>query len=524
MRLARLQTGTRILGAFAIVSLAIVLISAVALWRMQAADAVTRDLVDNKLARARLSSELLGVARLNGVRTLAIARSDSLELADYFQAELAEGEKKVAAIETRLQALPAGEGEAQLNAQAAQRKAAYLGVRKQVFQLKDLGKTQEVEQLAGKDLAQRFNAYIGALDALLARQTRQAHAMADASAAGFVLSRSLLMAVGAAALLAGCVAGWLLTRSIVLPLREAVGLAERVAGGDLSAVIAHRRGDEIGRLFDALNHMTAGVSATVVKVLDSAAHIDGASAGLAAGNRDLARRTGQQADSLHATVGTMAALLDAVRQNHLNAHDASELALAASGVAREGAGAVAQMVERMDTIRASAARIGDITAMIDGIAFQTNLLALNAAVEAARAGAEGRGFAVVANEVRSLAQHSASAAREIKTLVGETTGVIEAGSGIAGAAGATMRQVLERVGQVAGLLQAIDSASAEQASGIAQVRRTIADMDEATQQNAAMVGRAAEAAATMRGQAEQLTGVVASFRVREQQSRHLALP
>jgi methyl-accepting chemotaxis protein len=171
------------------------------------------------------------------------------------------------------------------------------------------------------------------------------------------------------------------------------------------------------------------------------------------------------------------------------------------------------MVERMATIRRSAAKIGDITAMIDGIAFQTNILALNAAVEAARAGAEGRGFAVVANEVRSLAQHSAAAAKDIKTLIAESIGAIESGAEIAGAAGTTMRQILERVQQVAELLGAIDAASAEQAEGIAQVRRTVAEMDEATRQNAAMVEQAAAAAATMRAQAEELTGVVATFRV-----------
>jgi methyl-accepting chemotaxis protein len=211
----------------------------------------------------------------------------------------------------------------------------------------------------------------------------------------------------------------------------------------------------------------------------------------------------------------MAELTRAVQQNHVNAHDASELALAASGVAREGADAVAQMVERMATIRLSAGKIGDITAMIDGIAFQTNILALNAAVEAARAGAEGRGFAVVANEVRSLAAHSASAAKEIKGLIAESIGAIESGAGIAGAAGATMRQILERVQQVADLMKAIDAASAEQAEGIVQVRRTIAEMDEATRQNAAMVGQAGAAAEAMRAQAEQLTGVVATFKVRE---------
>ena len=516
MRLSQLQTGTKILGAFAVVSLAIVIISIVALWRLQAANAIANDLVNDKLARQQLTAELLGVTRLNGMRAVAIARSDSLEAADYFQAQLGQGEKNAAALEAKLAALPTAPDERALADAARQRKTAYLQVRQQVFQAKDLGKTQDVEQMAAGELATTFDAYTHAIDALLAYQTHAAHAMAATSAQAYAFSRVLLPAFGAAALLVGCAAGWLLTRSIVTPLQEAVGLAERVAHGDLSATIAHARGDEIGRLFDALNHMTDGVSATVVKVLDSARLIDDASAEIAAGNRDLSHRTEEQARSLHATVQAMADLTEAVEQNHVNAHDANALALAASGVAQEGAGAVEQMVERMETIRQSAARIGDITAMIDGIAFQTNILALNAAVEAARAGTEGRGFAVVASEVRNLAQHSASAAKEIKQLIGESTGAIESGAGIASAAGGTMREILGRVRQVADLLHAIDGASSEQAAGIAKVRRVIADMDEATQQNAAMVEQAAAAAETMRAQAEELTGVVATFRVRSE--------
>jgi len=517
MTLSRIQTGTKILGAFAVVSLAIVIVSIVALWRMQAADATTRDLVDNKLARQQLTSELLGVVRLNGVRAVSIARSDSLEVGDYFQAQLNSGEKSAAQIEARLAKLPASADERILLERVGQHRQAYLKVRQQVFQAKEFGKTQEVEQLTGNALARTFDAWSGTLEALLARQTREAHALAEASSAAFAFSRSLLLGLGLLALATGCVTGALLTRSIVRPLQAAVDLAECVAGGDLSRVIAHRRVDEIGRLFDALNHMTDGVSNTVAKVLASARSIDDASGELAIGNRDLARRSEQQAHSLHRTVGAMAELTEAVQRNHAHAHDANALALTASTVAREGAGAVAQVVERMDTIRASAARIGDITALIDGIAFQTNILALNAAVEAARAGAEGRGFAVVAAEVRNLAQHSASAAREIKALVQETVGTIEAGTAIAGAAGSTMQHILERVERVAGLLQAINTASAGQASGIAQVRAVIAELDGATGQDAALVGRAAAAAENMRGQAAQLNGVVATFRIRDTQ-------
>jgi methyl-accepting chemotaxis protein len=491
--------------------------SIVALWRMQAADAITNDLVHDKLARQQLTAELLGMARLNGVRAVAIARSDSLEAGDYFQVQLTQGDQRAAALAAQLGALPADRDERALLEAAARRQLEYLQVRKQVFQAKDLGRTQDVEQMAIGPLAATFDAYTAALDALLARQTRAARDMAAASAQAFAFSRVLLPAIGLAALLIGCSAGWLLARSIVTPLRDAVALAERVARGDLSATIVHARGDEIGRLFDALNGMTGGVSATVVKVLDSARLIDDASAEIAAGNRDLSHRTEEQARSLHATVQAMADLTEAVQQNHVSAHDANALALAASGVARQGALAVAQMVERMETIRQSATRIGDITAMIDGIAFQTNILALNAAVEAARAGAEGRGFAVVAGEVRNLAQHSAAAAREIKGLIGESTVAIASGADIAAAAGGTMRQILDRVQQVADLLHAIDGASSDQAAGIARVRTVIACMDEATQQNAAMVEQAAAAAAAMRAQAEALTDVVATFRVRAEE-------
>jgi methyl-accepting chemotaxis protein len=515
MRFSQFQTRTKILGAFAVVACAIALIAGVALWRLAAADAATRVLVDDKLARVQLTSELLGVVRLNGLRAMTIARSDSLELSDYLQAQLTQGERSAGALEQRMAAWPAGDVDRALLDAATHRKAAYLTLRQHVFHLKDQGQTQEAEQFAGTKLAAGFDAWTGALDALLAAQTRDARGMAAASARAFRLSQTLLLAFGAAALLVGCITGWLLTMSIVEPLAEAVALAERVAHGDLNATIRHARGDEVGRLFDALNHMTDGVSGTVVNVLDSARRIDAASAELAAGNRDLSVRTESQAASLHRTVQTMLELTDAVQHNHVSAHDANVEALEASRVAREGASAVAQMVERMDTIRQSAARIGDITTMIDGIAFQTNILALNAAVEAARAGVEGRGFAVVAAEVRSLAQHSAAAAKEIKELIGESNEAIDAGTGIANAAGATMRQILERVRHVAELLHAIDAASSEQAAGIARVRAVIAEIDVATQQNAAMVEQAAAAAETMRTQAEQLTGVVSTFRVRE---------
>ncbi|WP_292043898.1 methyl-accepting chemotaxis protein [Massilia sp. UBA6681] len=515
MHLAKLQTGTKILGAFGIVSFLLLIISAVALWRMQSNDALTTDLVYDKLARQQLASDLLGVERLNGSRTVAIARSDSLELADYFGAQLAQGRKAAAELEAKLGKLPRTQAEAALMAQAGGHKAALDKVQTALFQAKELGQTGVVEQLVGGDWEKGYQAYTGALEALLAHETDAAHRLASESASASLFGKSLVLALGLGALGIGALLAWMLTRNIVGPLQQAVSLAEQVAKGDLRPVIRHARADEIGRLFDALNGMTGGVAATVSQVLAGARAIDAASGEIADGNQDLSRRTERQAASLRQTVGAMEELREAIDRNNASARSANALAQSASNVATRSAQAVEEVVARMGAIKASADRITDITGMIDSIAFQTNILALNAAVEAARAGAEGRGFAVVAAEVRSLAQHSASAAKEIKKLIKDSSAEIAAGTGIAGAAGETMRAVLAHVHDVAGLLDTISTASGEQASGVAQASQAIAEMDESTRQNAAMVEQAASAAGAMRRQAAELSELVATFKLRQ---------
>ncbi|WP_288380967.1 methyl-accepting chemotaxis protein [uncultured Massilia sp.] len=515
MRLDSLQTGTRILGAFALVSLLLIMLAGVALWRMQATDALTSDLVYDKLAKQQLTSDLLGAERLNGSRTVAIARSDSLELADYFNAQLAAGKKNVAAIEAKLTRLPRSAREAALMVEAGKHKAALDKVQAALFQAKEFGQTGVVEGLVGGDWERHYQAYTGALAALLAHEGEAAHRLAEESGAASAFGKSLVLILGLAALGVGALLAWVLTRSIVGPLREAAQLAEQVAHGDLRPLIRHRRRDEIGRLFDALNGMTGGVAATVSQVLQGAQAIDSASSEIADGNGDLSRRTERQAAALSQTVGAMDALLAAIARNNDSARSANALIQAASSVASRSAGAVEQMVARMGAIKASADKITDITGMIDSIAFQTNILALNAAVEAARAGSEGRGFAVVAAEVRNLAQHSATAAKEIKRLIHESSEQIAAGTGIAGTAGETMRAVLQHVHEVAGLLETIHAASGEQAGGVEQVSRAIAEMDESTQQNAAMVEEAAAAAESMRRQAADLSALVATFKLRE---------
>ena len=287
MRLAQLNTSTKLIGAFGILSLVLAIITTVAVWRMHAADVITSNLVDDKLAKQQLVSDLLGIERLNGSRAISIARSDSLELADYFLAELAAGRKTIAAIEEKLAQLPMSEREHALLKDAAGLKTALIAIQDALFKAKDLGQTQLVEQLLTSKWEPAYKAKIGAFEALLAQEASEAHRLADASAAASRFSKMLLSGLGLAALAIAAALAWALSRNLVLPLQQAALLAEQVAHGDLRPTIEHRRSDEIGRLFDALNGMTHGVSSTVSQVLHGARSIDAASNDIAEGNQDL---------------------------------------------------------------------------------------------------------------------------------------------------------------------------------------------------------------------------------------------
>ncbi|SEN79443.1 methyl-accepting chemotaxis protein [Duganella sp. CF517] len=513
MKLPQLRTGARVLASFATLLLAMACMSAVSLWRLQSANDTTSNLVDDKLAKQQLTSELLGVAELNGLRAISIARSDSLEVGDIFQAQLAAGEKVAEGMDRQLAALPADGVEHALLLAVGARWSAYLALRADLFKLKEGGRIQEVADLLDTRLAAAFGAYTGALQKLLEYQTQEARTMAALSAVQYRSSRALLIGLGVATLALGAVLALMLTRSIVRPLTRAVALAEQVAAGRLHVVIEHGRGDEIGQLFDALSHMTGRLADTVGRVRDGAVAIDSASREIANGNLDLSRRTEHQAGALQETASAMVQLTSAVRDNSANARQANALALSASEVAGKGGEVVSEVVRTMAGINAYAHKIVDITGVIDSIAFQTNILALNAAVEAARAGEQGRGFAVVASEVRNLAQRSAAAAKEIKKLINDSAGQIASGSALAETAGATMDEIMLSVRKVTAIMAAISSASAEQEHGIGQVTTAIGEMDGVTQQNAALVEEAAAAAAAMRAQARELAQLVGSFKI-----------
>ena len=305
----------------------------------------------------------------------------------------------------------------------------------------------------------------------------------------------------------------LITRLLSRPLDQATQAARALAQGDLTVRVEHGRRDEIGAVLDAINGISTGLSSVIHDVRDGAGLITDAAQEIADGNNDLSSRTEAQASSLEETAASLEELTATVRQNAGNANQANLLAEAASSLAVRGGVVVSKVVDTMGSINASSRKIVDIISVIDGIAFQTNILALNAAVEAARAGEQGRGFAVVASEVRSLAQRSATAAKEIKALIDESVGLITVGTGHVDAAGVSMGDIVESVRKVAGIMQEISVASKEQSAGIEQVNHSMVEMDQMTQQNALLVSEATLAAASMTEQAAKLAAAASVFTV-----------
>jgi len=356
-------------------------------------------------------------------------------------------------------------------------------------------------------------AYIAGIDEF-AQLQRQRGEQALATAASARSQIALFGAIAALVVIAlGMGVAAVLVRSIRAPLQRAVSVSAAIAAGDLTQRIDSQRRDEFGELMRGLQQMNDSLSSVVGRVRSSTDSIATASTEIASGNHDLSTRTEQTASSLQQTAASMHQLTDTVKQNADAAQQANQLANSASDAATRGGDVVGQVVQRMQAITAASKKIADIIGVIDGIAFQTNILALNAAVEAARAGEQGRGFAVVAGEVRSLAQRSAQAAKEIKGLIGSSSQEIDAGAKLVHSAGAAMGDIVNAVQRVTDIMNEIMAATHEQSAGITQINQAVHQLDQMTQQNAALVEEAAAAASSMKEQARDMSETVGVFRL-----------
>ncbi|MFE8645520.1 methyl-accepting chemotaxis protein [Sphingomonas sp. NCPPB 2930] len=464
--------------------------------------------------RIATAIEWRGATETVGDRVLASNASADTALGALFDARVKSGVAAISGIQSKVVAEATSDADKAALQKVADERVAVLALNKQARELKTASASAAVPaDFVEKTYLPAIGRYVGALDAFVKVQERQR----DAAMQALQSSRrqALAMTLGTMALLlvAGAVLVALLVRAMTQPLAHAVRLAESIAAGDLTAPPQPARRDEFGQLLQALDTMVQRLRGVVGEVRSGVESVSTASAEIAHGNQDLSARTEQAASSLQQTAASMEQLTSTVSQSTDTAHQARQLAGTAAQAATRGGEVMAEVVSSMEQISGSSRRIGDIIGTIDGIAFQTNILALNAAVEAARAGEQGRGFAVVASEVRSLAQRSAQAAREIKTLIGASVETVEVGSRQVAQAGQTMGEIVQGVRQVSDLIAEIHAASSEQRDGIGQVNQAVGHLDQMTQQNAALVEESAAAASSLRDQAQRLTDAISVFKL-----------
>ena len=513
MKLARLKIRTRLTLGFAGVGALMALLGAAALIGLSAIQHDFADVMEHKYPNVVVAGDIRAVNNevSQAIRNLFIM-SDPDDIKAQYDVIAGSSKRTSENIDRLRTAIVSDTGKAAL-AKLEQARAEYRKPRDRVIELLKASRTEEAKIALLLDLRPKQVAYMASLEELVKSQDNlMTQAGADAKSVVTRTHVQITTLLAVAFVLSVGLALWLI-RSITRPLDEAVTVARHVAAGNLAQGFNGDQHTETGQLLLALEEMRVRLAHIVGDVRGNAEGVASASAQISQGNSDLSSRTEQQASALQQTAASMEQLGATVRQNADNAKQADQLARGASTVAVQGGEVVSQVVDTMRGINDSSKKVADIVSVIDSIAFQTNILALNAAVEAARAGEQGRGFAVVATEVRGLAQRSASAAKEIKTLINASVERVEQGSQLADRAGVTMREVVASIQRVTDIVAEISAASSEQSSGVTQIGDAVSQMDQTTQQNAALVEESAAAAESLKNQAHRLVDTVAVFKL-----------
>jgi methyl-accepting chemotaxis protein len=513
MTLNNLRIGPRLAIGFGAVLLLLVAIVAIASYQFtRTADGLTA--VRNLDHRASVARDWAGKTQLNVARAIAIAKaSGQPDVERFFAPQVKQTSVEIGELQKTMEDLIVADAGKALMATVAAKRAAYVAQRNDLFALVKQSDAPAAEALLTSKVLPASDAYLASMQAVQQHEADLARAESEQLQRSIGNARDVLLALLVISVGVGAAMAFFITRSILVPLRQGVAAATVIADGDLSQSVASAHRDELGDLLRAIGQMQASLHGVVGQVRRSTDSIGTASAEIATGNQDLSTRTEQTASNLQQAASSMEQLTGTVKQSAESARHANQLASSAAEVAARGGVVVSQVVATMDDITSSSKKIADIIGVIDGIAFQTNILALNAAVEAARAGEQGRGFAVVASEVRSLAQRSAEAAKEIKGLIGASVDKVEGGSKLVADAGRTMAEIVSSVQRVSDIIGEITAAAAEQSQGISEVNASVNQLDQMTQQNAALVEQSAAAAESLRDQAARLSESVGTFRL-----------